>query len=132
MIRVPVAPLEAVIALSIVFLATEYARQLRGFQGWTARNPWLVSFSVGLLHGLGFASALREVGLPEEEIPVALVMFNVGVEAGQLAFVAVALPLMRLASGRLGEKQHWLRLGAAYSMGGVAAFWFIGRTVTMF
>ena len=131
-IRVPVAPVEAVIALSIVFLATEYARQLRGFQGWTSRKPWLVSFAVGLLHGLGFASALREVGLPEDEIPVALVMFNVGVEAGQLAFVAAALPLMLFASARLGKEQPWLRLAAAYSIGGVAAFWFIERTAAVF
>ena len=126
-IRLPIAPVEAVIALSIVFLASEYARQLRGEQGWTSQKPWLVSFTVGLLHGLGFAGALREVGLPEGEIPLALVMFNVGVEAGQLAFVAVVIPVLYFAVKWFGKDHHRIRLATAYSIGSVAAFWFIER-----
>ena len=132
LVQVAIAPVEAVIALSIVFLATEYARQLKGIQGWTSRKPWLVSFSVGLLHGLGFASALKEAGLPDNEVPLALVMFNLGVEIGQIAFVAITLPLIALCTKVFFSHRvrHWARLTAAYSIGGVAAFWFIGRSLS--
>jgi hydrogenase/urease accessory protein HupE len=126
-IRVPVAPVEAVIALSVVFLAVEYARQIHGKAGWTAQKPWLISFSVGLLHGLGFASALREVGIPQEEIPTALVMFNVGVEAGQLLFVAIVLPVILLGALKIQTHRHWPRLATAYIIGGISAYWFIQR-----
>jgi hydrogenase/urease accessory protein HupE len=90
-VRVPGPPVEAVIALSIVFVAAEAVQALRGRIGLTARAPWVVAFSFGLLHGLGFAGALAEVGLPPIAIPLALLMFNLGVELGQLIFVAAVL-----------------------------------------
>ncbi|NIP93435.1 MAG: HupE/UreJ family protein, partial [Akkermansiaceae bacterium] len=88
-VHVPGPPVEAVIALSIVFVAAEVIRGHRGNPGLTERWPWLVAFTFGLLHGFGFAGALSEVGLPQTSIPLALLMFNVGVEAGQLLFVVV-------------------------------------------
>ena len=90
-VHVPGPPVEAMIALSIVFVAAEVVHGLQGRPGITARAPWVVAFSFGLLHGFGFAGALAEVGLPQKAIPVALLMFNVGVEIGQLIFVAAAL-----------------------------------------
>ena len=90
-VRVPGPPVEAMIALSIVFVAAEIVQGLRGRPGLTARAPWLVAFSFGLLHGFGFAGALAEVGLPQNAIPIALFAFNVGVELGQLIFVALVL-----------------------------------------
>lgn len=124
---VPGPPVEAIIALSIVFVAAEIVHGLRGRQGLTARAPWVVAFSFGLLHGLGFAGALAEVGLPQIAIPLALVMFNVGVELGQLMFVAGVLAL-KLASDRLACRQPaWARGVAAYAIGGVSAFWVFER-----
>ena len=131
-ISVPQPPVEAVIALSIMFLATEYAHQLKGVKGWTSRRPWLVSFSVGLLHGLGFATALSEVGLPHTEVPMALLTFNLGVEAGQLAFVGVVLSLFFLASRMVKQVPPWTKVAASYGIGSVAAFWFIQRTFMIF
>ena len=96
MVRVPSRPVEASIALSIVLLAVELVRRFRGEEGTTVRRPWLVSFLFGLLHGLGFAGALSEVGLPAGDIPLALFLFNVGVELGQIAFVAVVLGLLAI------------------------------------
>ena len=89
-VQVPSAPVEAVIALSILFLASELAHGRHGKERLTERYPWVVAFTFGLLHGFGFAGALSAVGLPQNEIPLALFQFNVGVEIGQLMFVAVA------------------------------------------
>ena len=94
-VHVPQKPVEACIALSIVFVATEIVHARQGWQGWTERWPWIVAFAFGLLHGFGFAGALREVGLPQTAIPVALLFFNVGVEIGQLLFIAAILGVMR-------------------------------------
>ena len=126
-VRVPQAPVEAVIALSIVFLASELVRQGRGETGWTARRPWLVAFVFGLLHGLGFAGALSEVGLPPGDIPAALFLFNVGVEVGQLAFVAAALVLIAAARRLSRPAWRWLEGVPAYAIGSVATFWLIQR-----
>ena len=93
---VPGPPVEAVIALSILFLASELVKINRGQQSLTANYPWLVAFTFGLLHGFGFAGALGQVGLPNNEIPLALLMFNVGVELGQLLFVVVMLVLIKV------------------------------------
>ena len=93
-VHVPSKPVEAVIALSIVFVAAEIVHARRGRLGLAARMPWIVAFTFGLLHGFGFAGALSEVGLPEGHIPVALLFFNLGVEAGQLLFVAVVLSVI--------------------------------------
>ncbi|MCA3509551.1 MAG: HupE/UreJ family protein [Rhodobacter sp.] len=127
-VRVSQAPVEAAIALSIVFLAREILLIRQGRAGLTSRAPWLVAFVFGLLHGLGFAGALREIGLPQGDIPLALLAFNLGVEAGQLAFVAVVLSVValgrRLFSRPLPE---WIGQVPAYGIGTVAAFWTLER-----
>ena len=92
----PGPPVEAAIALSIVLVAAEILNARRGNPSLTARWPWVVAFSFGLLHGFGFAGALAEVGLPQHAIPVALLFFNVGVEIGQLVFVAAVLSVIWL------------------------------------
>jgi hydrogenase/urease accessory protein HupE len=126
---VPGPPVEAVIALSIVFLASELVKVNRGLPSLTARYPWIVAFSFGLLHGFGFAGALAEVGLPQNEIPLALLMFNVGVELGQLLFVAAVLGLIVLLNRLHREWPTWLRQVPAYGIGGLAALWLIERVV---
>jgi len=128
-VHAPSAPVEAVIALSIVFVASEILRSRRGERGLTARAPWLVAGVFGLLHGFGFAGALSEVGLPANDIPLALLFFNVGVEAGQLAFVVGALGVIALLRGaRLPE---WSQLLPPYAIGSVAMYWVIERTVAI-
>jgi hydrogenase/urease accessory protein HupE len=130
-VRVPQQPVEACIALSIVFVACEIVHAREGWQGWTERWPWLVAFTFGLLHGFGFAGALNAVGLPQTAIPVALLFFNVGVEIGQLLFIAAILSIMvfaRWLSKRAAIPQPaWAWRVAPYSIGGVAAFWMVQR-----
>ena len=126
-VYVPQAPVEAVIALSIVFLASELARRHRGEFGLTARYPWLVAFTFGLLHGFGFAGALAEVGLPPADIPLALLTFNIGVEAGQLLFVAGVLGLLWIGRRIVASPPQWLQATPAYAIGSLAAFWLIER-----
>jgi hydrogenase/urease accessory protein HupE len=128
-VRVPAPPVEATIALSILLLAGEIVRLQRGEPSLTARWPWLVAFAFGLLHGFGFAGALAGIGLPRGDIPLALFTFNVGVELGQLVFIAVVLGLMRLAKRiRLtGFLQAYLRPAAPYGIGILASFWFFER-----
>lgn len=129
-VHVPGPPVEALIALSIVFVAAEIVRGLRGQEAITARSPWIVAFSFGLLHGLGFASALTEVGLPQKAIPVALLMFNVGVELGQLLFVAFALGLAALSKRLLATHEARIQYAASYAIGAIAMFWTIDRIST--
>jgi hypothetical protein len=129
-VHLPPAPTEAIIALSIVFLAAEIVHKRQGQVGITERWPWIIAFIFGLFHGLGFAGALAEIGLPQHEVPLALLMFNVGVETGQLLFVAVVLSLMAVLR-RLSlvlPDAGW-RL-VPYSIGGIAAFWTIERVVS--
>ena len=126
-LHVPGPPVEAIIALSIVFVASEVLQEMRGNQGLTSRAPWIVAFSFGLLHGLGFAGALAEVGLPQVAIPTALLMFNVGVELGQLAFVAVVLALQAMAAPFVAAQRRWIKGATSYGIGAVAAFWTIER-----
>jgi hydrogenase/urease accessory protein HupE len=126
-IHVPTAPVEATIALSIVFLASELVRGEGGCGAVTRSYPWLVAFSFGLLHGLGFAGALAEVGLPQGEIPLALFAFNVGVELGQLAFVTTVLTLARLVRLMPLRFPTWGPGAAGYAIGSVAAFWVMAR-----
>jgi len=135
LVRIPIPPVEATIALSIVFLATEIARKKRNTLAW--RYPIAVSGSFGLLHGFGFASALGEIGLPQTEIPAALLCFNVGVEFGQIVFVGVVLGLVRgvssvLRSGELKPRDWLSRIEKplAYSVGSIAMYWTIGRTMS--
>jgi HupE/UreJ protein len=132
MVHMPASPTEAIIALSIVFLAVEIIHKHQGKTGITERWPWLIAFIFGLFHGLGFAGALSEIGVPQHEVPLALFMFNVGVETGQLLFIAAVLSLMALIK-RLPLKmpQSAWRI-MPYSIGSVAAFWTIERVATMF
>ena len=129
-IHVPQTPVEAVIALSILFLATELAKQHRGEIGLTSRAPWLVALSFGLLHGFGFAGALSEIGLPQTDIPLALLFFNVGVEVGQLMFVAAVLVFQMLIHKTKLNWPTWAQQVPAYAIGTLAAFWCIQRTVS--
>jgi hydrogenase/urease accessory protein HupE len=132
-VTLPGPPVEAVIALSIVYLAHELAVRDPGSPRLAERQPWLVAFPFGLLHGLGFAGALAETGLPSEEIPSALLAFNVGVEIGQLLFVlalfALAASLRRLLPHRLvsGSASRVARRAVLYTMGSLSSFWLVQR-----
>ena len=125
--HVPGPPVEAAIALSIVFVASEVVHGLRGRPGLTARAPWVVAFSFGLLHGFGFAGALAEVGLPQHAIPIALLMFNVGVEVGQLMFIGVVLAIGAFAKPFIARWPAAIHYVAPYAIGTVAMFWVIDR-----
>lgn len=126
-VHVPPAPVEAAIALSIVFVGAEVIRERQGKAGLASRAPWLVAFAFGLLHGFGFAGALSEIGMPAGHISEALLFFNVGVEVGQLLFVAAVLTLwkiMRLAHVPL---PRWATLAPPYLIGSLAMFWMFQR-----
>jgi hypothetical protein len=130
--RAPLLPLNAAIALSILFLGPEIVRTWRGETSFTIRHPWVVAFAFGLLHGFGFASGLAAMGLPTAEIPLALLLFNVGVELGQLAFVLFVILLER--SFRLLEIR-WPRVVEhlpGYAVGTLGAFWTIQRAAILF
>jgi hydrogenase/urease accessory protein HupE len=133
LIHVPGPPVEAAIALSIVFVAAEIVHSRHGISGLTERFPWIVAFTFGLLHGFGFASALSEVGLPQSAIPVALLFFNVGVEIGQLLFIAsvlAAIAAARQIMRRFAVAQPgWAWRVPPYAIGSVAACWCIQRIV---
>ena len=128
LVHVPQPPVEATIALSILFLARELARRKNG-GGVALQRPWLVAFAFGLLHGFGFAGALAEVGLPQGEIPMALFLFNLGVEAGQVAFVACVLPLLYLARRLHKAWPAWTAAMPVYAVGAVSGFWWLQRMV---
>ena len=132
-VHVPSAPVEASIALSIMFVAAEIIRVRAGRESMTARLPWLASFSFGLLHGFGFAGALREIGIPEDAVAPALLFFNLGVEVGQLVFIAGVLSLMglwRMLGPTLPPRGAELAWRApVYFIGAVSAFWFVERSV---
>jgi hypothetical protein len=121
------APIEAAIALSIILLAREIAVAPRGLIHLTHRKPWLVAFIFGLLHGLGFAGALGEIGLPESAVPMALLFFNLGVEAGQLFFVLVLLAGARLLQKVLRPELPKLQPILGYALGALATLWFFDR-----
>jgi HupE / UreJ protein len=129
--RAPLLPLNAAIALSILFLGPEIVRSWRGETSFTIRHPWVVAFAFGLLHGFGFASGLSAMGLPQAEIPLALLLFNVGVEIGQVAFVLLVILLER--SFRVLELR-WPRLVErlpGYAVGTLGAYWTIQRTLVL-
>lgn len=134
-VHVPRAPVEATIALSIVFVAAEIVHHRQGQPGLTERAPWLIAFIFGLLHGFGFASALNEIGLPQNFIPLALLFFNVGVEVGQLLFIGAVFALVFLAQQTASRialpKWEWAWRVPPYAIGSVAAFWVIQR-ITLF
>jgi len=123
----PQPPVEAAVALSIAMVAAEVIRAERGRTDLSIRHPWVVAFLFGLLHGFGFGGALREIGLPQKDVPLALLSFNLGVEAGQLLFVAVALLLIASLRKLVIVEPRRARQVVAYNIGGISAFWFISR-----
>jgi len=126
-VHVPGKPVEATIALSIVFVACEIVHRCQGRSGLTETWPWVIAFSFGLLHGLGFASALREVGLPQNAIPLALLFFNIGVEVGQLLFISVVLAVVALVRRIQIQVPRCAELIPPYAIGSIAMFWVIQR-----
>ena len=127
----PVIPLNVAIALSILFLGPEIVRSWNGESSFTIRNPWVVAFAFGLLHGFGFAGALSGAGLPKSELPLALLGFNIGVELGQVAFVGLVLLLER--SFRVLEIcwPDWVTKVPGYTIGSLGAYWTIARTIAL-
>ncbi len=128
LLSLPSQPVESVIALSIVFLAVEVVKANPDDLRLSERFPWIVAFLFGLLHGFGFAGALAEIGLPEGDVPLALLTFNLGVEIGQLIIVAAALAVLH---GLRRYRDHWLhptKTAIAYGIGIIATYWFVGRT----
>jgi len=131
-IRVKTLPVEAVISLSIIFLASEIVKQQRGIETLTSHAPWIVAFSFGLLHGFGFAGTLTRIGIPHTDIPLALLLFNCGVEAGQIAFVVVYVLFIK---SLLTLEIAWpvpLKRIPPYAIGSIASFWFLQRCVLIF
>jgi len=126
-VNMPGAPTEAVIALSILFIAVEIVHSRQGRVTLTERYPWVVALAFGLVHGLGFAGALAEVGLPEHEIPLALLMFNVGVETGQILFVCAVLVVIGILDRLPVRWPEGIWRLAPYTIGSIAAFWTVQR-----
>ena len=129
--EVPGPPLNAAIALSILFLGPEIVRTWRGETSFTIRHPWVVAFAFGLLHGFGFASALTSAGLPRQELPLALVSFNVGVELGQLGFIAVVLALEHSFRVLEFSWPRWVQALPGYTVGTLGAFWTMQRLAVL-
>ncbi|MBX5000048.1 HupE/UreJ family protein [Rhizobium lentis] len=123
----PQKPVEATIALSIAFVASELVRMKPGERRLSESYPWIVAFAFGLLHGFGFAGALKEIGLPQSDVPLSLLTFNLGVEAGQLIFVAAALVVLRAAGTLSTIKPAPARQFGAYMIGTAAMLWLISR-----
>ena len=128
-VHIPQRPVEAVIALSIVFVAAEVVHSESGQEGISQRWPWAIAFIFGLLHGFGFAGALSEVGLPQQSIPFALLFFNIGVELGQLVFIGGVLAVGIIIRRTVSSIPIWTPKLSAYSIGTLAAYWTIERLV---
>lgn len=129
--QIPQAPVETVIALSIMFVAAETIRPKRDENDLVSKAPWVIAFAFGLLHGLGFGGALKEIGLPQSDVPLALLTFNLGVEAGQLLFVLAVLGLKAVIDRMLDLKLSWARSITGYGVGSLAAVWFVQRVELM-
>jgi hypothetical protein len=127
----PSKPVEACIALSIVFLAVELTRPPTTRSGWITRNPWLVVFLFGLLHGFGFAGALKEIGLPQNGIALSLASFNLGVEAGQLLFIGFIIVLTICLRQLMSIPAKPTRAVLAYVIGSIACAWLIERSLSL-
>jgi hydrogenase/urease accessory protein HupE len=127
----PLPPLNVAIALSILFLGPEIVRTWRGESSLTIRHPWVVAFAFGLLHGFGFASGLSTLGLPRAEIPLALLLFNVGVELGQIGFVLLVLALERSFRILQVRWPQWAELAPGYAVGSLGAYWTVQRAFLM-
>jgi len=130
LITVQPSLIEALVAFSILFVAVELVHLYRGRVGLTVRYPWLIAFTFGLLHGSAFAGALKEIGLPPNDIPLSLLLFNVGVELGQLLFVAAAMGVIWLISKLPRALPAWTRWVPPYAIGGFSGFWFLERLTT--
>ena len=126
-VNVSAPVVESLVALSIVFVAVELVRAYRGRDGLTVRHPWLIAFVFGLLHGFAFAGSLADIGLPAHNIPGALVLFNVGVEIGQLLFVAAVLAVIHAARRFRWQFDRQARWATAYGIGALASYWMIER-----
>jgi hypothetical protein len=126
-VHAPPAPVEAVIALSILFVAYEVLRKNKNPDGIAQRKPWLVAFTFGLLHGLGFAGGLSAAGLPAGHIPLALAFFSAGVEVGHFSFVATAVLLIVAARKWLDALPAWFSRVPPYAIGSMASYWLIAR-----
>jgi len=127
----PQTPVEAVVALSIAFAAAEVCRRSNRDPTGASRAPWIMAFAFGLLHGLGFGGALKEIGLPQTDVPLALLTFNLGVEAGQLLFVTAILAFVASLDRLLAIRMPRLRDVTAYGIGSLAAAWFIQRVMAI-
>jgi hydrogenase/urease accessory protein HupE len=128
----PAPPLNTAIALSILFLGPEIVRSWRGETSFTIRHPWVMAFAFGLVHGFGFASALTSAGLPRQDLPLALAGFNVGVELGQLGFLAVVLALERSFYVLEIRWPRWVQAVPGYTVGTLGAFWTMQRIGLLF
>ena len=126
-LSMPQAPVEATIALSIAFVASELAKAQPGERRLSESYPWVIAFAFGLLHGFGFAGALKEIGLPQSDVPLALFTFNLGVEAGQLMFVAAVLLGFKVVKALYDFPAPAWRMAAAYGIGTISTFWLISR-----
>lgn len=126
-VSLPGPPVEAIIALSVVFLAREYLEKLKGKQTLTIKFPWVVAFLFGLIHGFGFAGALEDIGLPGNALGLSLFSFNLGVEIGQLMIVGIIVALFLIAGKLVRHRPLTVRVVPGYAIGGIASFWFITR-----
>jgi hypothetical protein len=122
---------EATIALSIIFVAAEVVYSMRGREHITKKYPWLIAFGFGLIHGLGFAEALKEIGLPQNEIVPSLIFFNVGVETGQLLFVSAVLLFVWIFRSLLERYLYMYKMGLTYAIGILATIWLLERVMVI-
>ena len=120
---------EATIALSIVFVAAEVIYAMRGREHVTKKYPWLIAFGFGLIHGLGFADALKEIGLPQNEIVPSMIFFNIGVEVGQLLFVSAVLLFLWIFKSLIEKHVYVYKMGLTYIIGITASLWFLERVL---
>jgi hypothetical protein len=130
-VHVPQRPIEVLIAASVFVLALELVRDDQTPRSLLARKPWLMAGAFGLLHGFGFAGALADVGLPPDEVPLALGSFNLGIELGQIAVVLPVLAVLRMARGARPQPLRWARVVPAYAIGSLAFFWMLERAAIL-
>lgn len=134
LVSLPQGPVEAVIALSIVFLARELAQEEHQRSALTRSQPWAMAFAFGLLHGLGFAGALNDIGLPEDAIAMSLLLFNIGIELGQIIIIILFLIIAHawhVITQRFNYTEAHLYTGVAFAMGVLASYWAIDRTLVL-
>ena len=128
-VRIPQPPVEVIIALSIAFVAREIVMRREGHPSFAERKPWVIAFTFGLLHGLGFAGGLTEAGLPAGHIPLALLLFSVGVEIGHFSFIAASLTMVTIIRRLKIKLPSWVRVVPPYAIGALAMFWVIQRVI---